>query len=100
MLYEYPNKFIVPIIYISTSDYNYGKHRIKTTDLIQDKNEKSNTEHKVRERIRDSENSKNTLGNFGDVDVISESCKDYYLENINMYSDIDDEYAKDETKKK
>lgn len=76
MVYEYPDEFIVPITYINTFDYNIEKREIR------------------------DENSGDMLEHFVDSDIISENYKEFYLENINKYLDIDDEYVKNETKKK
>lgn len=106
MLYEYPDEFIVPITYINTSDCRTGKQEIKdeknmkeTEKLIKSsvKDEKRN---RLEKRFRDNENNDMILNNLINENLISENQKDYYLENVDMYLDIDDEYAKDQTKKK
>ena len=89
MLYEYPDEFIVPITYINTSDCRTGKQEIK--------DEKRN---RLEKRFRDNENNDMILNNLINENLISENQKDYYLENVDMYLDIDDEYVKDQTKKK
>ena len=106
MLYEYPDEFIVPITYINTSDCRAGKQEIKdeknmkeTEKLIKSsvKDEKRN---RLEKRFRDNENNDMILNNLINENLISENQKDYYLENVDMYLDIDDEYVKDQTKKK
>lgn len=106
MLYEYPDEFIVPITYINTSDCRTGKQEIKdeknmkeTEKLIKSsvKDEKRN---RLEKRFRDNENSGDMLNDLINENLISENQKDYYLENVDMYLDIDDEYVKDQTKKK
>lgn len=106
MLYEYPDEFIVPITYINTSDCRAGKQEIKdeknmkeTEKLIKSsvKDEKRN---RLEKRFRDNENSGDMLNDLINENLISENQKDYYLENVDMYLDIDDEYVKDQTKKK
>lgn len=106
MLYEYPDEFIVPITYINTSDCRTGKQEIKdeknmkeTEKLIKSsvKDEKRN---RLEKRFRDNENNDMILNNLINENLISENQKDYYLENVDMYLDIDDEYVKDQTKKK
>lgn len=109
MLYEYPDEFIVPINYVNTLDYNVGiferkndKCTIETQikSITSDEKTKIIKEHKLKKYFRDCEDSKNMLVDFVDMDIMSESYKDYYLENTNMYSDIDDEYANNEITKK
>lgn len=117
MLYEYPDEFIVPITYINTSDCRTGKQEIKgeknmkeTERLIKssvkDKkreikmNWKFNEKNTLEKSFRDNENSGDMLNDLINENLISENQKDYYLENVDMYLDIDDEYVKDQTKKK
>ncbi|NME82192.1 hypothetical protein [Clostridium sp. SM-530-WT-3G] len=109
MLYEYPDEFIVPINYIDTFENTVRKYEIKSDkctmksevkDLTSDKQRKIIEEHKLKKVFRDSEESEDMLEDFVDMNVMSENYKDYYLENTNIYSDIDDEYANNEIKKK
>ncbi|MBE6063102.1 MAG: hypothetical protein E7207_06050 [Clostridium butyricum] len=90
MLYEYPNEFIVPITYINTFDYSVENHKAEVNECFIERNiEEKNSIKDDRHKLED----------FMDIDFISGSQKDYYLENINIYSDIDDEYVKEDTKR-
>ncbi len=106
MLYEYPDEFIVPITYINTSDCRTGKQEIKgeknmkETERLIKSSVKDEKRNRLEKRFRDNENNDMILNNLINENLISENQKYYYLENVDMYLDIDDEYVKDQTKKK
>lgn len=117
MLYEYPDEFIVPITYINTSDCRTGKQEIKDDKNIKEteksikslakgEKRKINISEEIYKRnrlektFRNNENSRDMLDDLINENLISGNQKDYYLKDVDMYSDIDDEYVKDQTKKK
>ncbi|MDO5516596.1 MAG: hypothetical protein Q4F66_03505 [Clostridium sp.] len=117
MLYEYPDEFIVPITYIKASIDNTEQKNMKNDEHISqkdkimkciDKNEKrisrsdgKNTKkHKLKRNYRDKENDDDILDHLIEENLITSNQKECYIEDSDMYSDIDDEYVKEEIKNK
>lgn len=117
MLYEYPDEFIVPITYINASIENKEQKTIREDEHISERDEivrdinndekrgskpyvKNNKKHKLKRYSRDKENSNDILNDLVEDNLISSNQKEYYLEDSDIYSDIDDEYAKEEINNK
>lgn len=117
MLYEYPDEFIVPITYLTSSIDNKEHKTIKKEDIISSNTEivkdiskkdkqrdkihmKRSMKHKTRKEYREEECSNNILSYLVEENLISDSQKDYFIENGSIYSDIDNEYAKEQSKNK
>ena len=73
---------------------------MKETEKLIKSSVKDEKRNRLEKRFRDNENNDMILNNLINENLISENQKDYYLENVDMYLDIDDEYVKDQTKKK
>lgn len=117
MLYEYPDEFIVPITYLTSSIDNKEHKTIKKEEIISSNTEivkdiskkdkqsdkihiKSSMTHKTRKEYREKECSNNFLNYLVEENLISDSQKEYFIENGSIYSDIDNEYAKEQSKNK
>lgn len=115
MLYEYPDEFIVPITYLTSSIENKEHKTIKKEDTILVDNEivediikkekqndkihsKSSKKHRGQKKYREKESGSHFLNDLVKENLISDSQKDCYIEDSGIYSDIDDEYVKEQIK--
>lgn len=117
MLYEYPDEFIVPITYINASIENNEQKTVEKQEHISERDEivksinkdekrnnnihkKNDKKHKLKRNLRDKENNNEILNDLVEENLISSNQKDCYIEDSDMYTDIDDEYVKEEINNK